>query len=64
VFELYKRSLRDDFQVLFRPYQLVDLAIKVVGLGSVGTRCAVALLMAKENDALIFADQRGTSINP
>lgn len=54
VFELYQRSLRDDLQVLFGPYQLVDLAIKVVGLGSVGTRCAVALLMASENDALIL----------
>jgi uncharacterized protein (DUF2252 family) len=54
VFERYQHSLRDDVQVLFGPYQLVDLAIKVVGLGSVGTRCAVALLMARENDALIL----------
>ncbi len=54
VFERYKRSLRDDLQVLFGAYELKDLAIKVVGLGSVGTRCAVALMMANDEDALIL----------
>jgi uncharacterized protein (DUF2252 family) len=54
VFERYKRSLRDDLQVLFGAYRLIDLAIKVVGTGSVGTRCAAALLMAGDNDALIL----------
>jgi uncharacterized protein (DUF2252 family) len=54
VFERYKRTLRDDLQVLFGAYELKDLAIKVVGLGSVGTRCAVALLMANDEDALIL----------
>jgi uncharacterized protein (DUF2252 family) len=54
VFTSYRSSIRDDIQVLFESYELVDLAIKVVGLGSVGTRCAVALMMAKENDALIL----------
>jgi uncharacterized protein (DUF2252 family) len=54
VFERYKRSLRDDLQVLFGAYELTDLAIKVVGIGSVGTRCAVALLKASADDALIL----------
>jgi uncharacterized protein (DUF2252 family) len=54
VFVRYKRSLRDDIQVLFGAYELVDLAIKVVGLGSVGTRCAAALLVAGDSDALIL----------
>jgi uncharacterized protein (DUF2252 family) len=54
VFARYKRSLRDDLQLLFGAYELKDLAIKVVGLGSVGTRCAVALLMANDEDALIL----------
>jgi uncharacterized protein (DUF2252 family) len=40
--------------VLFDAYELVDMAVKVVGIGSVGTRCAVALLMAHENDGLIL----------
>ncbi len=54
VFARYRLSLRDDLQVLFNSYKLTDLAVKVVGLGSVGTRCAVALLMANANDALIL----------
>jgi uncharacterized protein (DUF2252 family) len=54
VFARYKATLRDDIQVLFGSYELMDLAIKVVGLGSVGTRCAVALLMANNSDALIL----------
>jgi uncharacterized protein (DUF2252 family) len=54
VFQRYKSTLRDDLQVLFGAYELTDLAIKVVGLGSVGTRCAVALLMANDEDALIL----------
>ena len=50
----YRTSLRDDTAVLFDAYELVDMAVKVVGIGSVGTRCAVALLMAHENDGLIL----------
>jgi uncharacterized protein (DUF2252 family) len=33
---------------------MVDIARKVVGVGSVGTRCAVALLMAAEDDPLFL----------
>jgi len=50
----YRESLREDLAVLLDNYELVDMAVKVVGIGSVGTRCAVALLMAHENDALIL----------
>jgi len=50
----YRASLRDDVRVLFDRYHLVDLAMKVVGVGSVGTRCAVALFMAGEADPLFL----------
>lgn len=50
----YRASLREDVRVLFDRYELVDLAMKVVGVGSVGTRCAVALFMAGEKDALFL----------
>lgn len=50
----YRESLREDVRVLFDRYKLVDLAMKVVGVGSVGTRCAVALFMAGEEDALFL----------
>ena len=35
-------------------YRILDVARKVVGVGSVGTRCAVALLMAGEHDPLLL----------
>jgi uncharacterized protein (DUF2252 family) len=50
----YRASLREDVRVLFDRYKLVDIAMKVVGVGSVGTRCAVALFMAGEDDALFL----------
>ena len=42
----YKNSLQLDRQKLFERYRLQDSAIKVVGVGSVGTRCYLALLLA------------------
>jgi uncharacterized protein (DUF2252 family) len=35
-------------------YNLVDAAIKVVGVGSVGRRCWIALLMSQSNDPLFL----------
>jgi uncharacterized protein DUF2252 len=37
----YRNSLPDDRRVLFDRFQLCDMAVKVVGVGSVGTACAV-----------------------
>ncbi len=51
---LYRGSLTDDHRALFDRYQLVDIAMKVVGVGSVGTRCAVALFMAGDADPLFL----------
>ena len=39
----YRESLPADRRVLFDRYRLCDLAVKVVGVGSVGTRCLVGL---------------------
>jgi hypothetical protein len=50
----YRETLPDDRRTLLGRYRLVDLAMKVVGVGSVGTRCAVLLLMAGDDDALIL----------
>jgi uncharacterized protein (DUF2252 family) len=54
VFLRYRESLPDDRRVLLERYALKDKAIKVVGVGSVGTVCSVALLMAGENDPLFL----------
>jgi len=50
-FERYLASLADDKQHLLRGYRLVGVARKVVGVGSVGTRCWILLLVG-ENDSL------------
>ena len=42
----YRSTLTEDRRVLFDRYHLVDVAIKVVGIGSVGTLCMVALMMS------------------
>jgi uncharacterized protein (DUF2252 family) len=50
----YRESLQDDRRTLLSRYHVVDLAMKVVGVGSVGTRCAILLLMAGDEDALLL----------
>ncbi|MBV8344467.1 MAG: DUF2252 domain-containing protein [Candidatus Eremiobacteraeota bacterium] len=53
-FERYRRSLPVDRQRLFERYAFQDIAAKVVGIGSVGTRCAMALFLADEIDPLFL----------
>src|SRR5262249_45481432 len=45
VFHAYRKSLADDRCMLLNRYRLVDIAIKVVGVGSVGRSCWIALMM-------------------
>ena len=42
----YRDTLADDRRALLDRYELVDLAVKVVGIGSVGTLCMIALLIS------------------
>jgi len=53
-FEAYKATLSDDRRALLQRFDLVDVAMKVVGVGSVGTRCGILLLMAGDDDPLIL----------
>jgi uncharacterized protein (DUF2252 family) len=50
----YRLSLSDDRRVLFDRYSLQDVAVKVVGIGSVGTRCLVALFSSADNHSLLL----------
>jgi len=53
-FESYRETLNDDHKILLDHYEIQDLAVKVVGVGSVGTRCAILLLMADNDDPLFL----------
>ncbi len=70
--ERYGRSLQTDRRHLLRQYAVVDMARKVVGVGSVGMRCWVVLLLgrdgqdplilqAKEADESVLAAHAGAS---
>ncbi len=50
----YRKSLPQHLRMLFDRFRLFDLAIKVVGVGSVGTYCAVALFMAADDDPIFL----------
>ena len=50
----YRESLPEHVRILFDRFYLFDLAIKVVGVGSVGTMCAVGLFMAADDDPLFL----------
>lgn len=53
--ELYRRSLSPERRYLFDQYRIVDAARRVVGVGSVGTRCFIVLLLGRDdNDPLIL----------
>ncbi len=64
----YRRTLLSDRRVLFSGYRVVDVARKVVGVGSVGTRCWVVLLMADkdESDVLMlqFKEAQASALEP
>ncbi|MGW1805219.1 DUF2252 domain-containing protein [Streptomyces sp. NPDC002078] len=48
--ESYARTLPADRRHLLRHYRLVDMARKVVGVGGVGTRCWILLLLGRDDD--------------
>ena len=62
----YRATLPADRRALLARFQLIDVAIKVVGVGSVGTRCAVVLLMAGDDDSLFlqFKEARRSVLEP
>jgi uncharacterized protein (DUF2252 family) len=50
----YRSSLQDDRKTLLDRFRLMDMSLKVVGVGSVGTLCAIALMVAAKNDLLFL----------
>jgi|FEC22Drversion2_1045045.scaffolds.fasta_scaffold00379_3 uncharacterized protein (DUF2252 family) len=50
----YRETLSDDRKALLDRYRLVDVAIKVVGVGSVGRYCSIGLFMSSSNQPLFL----------
>ncbi len=50
----YQRSLSSDRRHLLQTYEYQGLARKVVGVGSVGTRCWVAVMVGRDLDDPLF----------
>ncbi len=53
-YESYKGTLGDDRRVVLDRFQPVDVAQKVVGVGSVGTRCFIILLEGRDSGDPLF----------
>ena len=54
VLEQYTACLQGDRRRLLESYRFVDLARKVVGVGSVGTRCWIVLLVGRDESDPLF----------
>ncbi|WP_420111088.1 DUF2252 domain-containing protein [Pseudactinotalea sp.] len=54
LFESYRRTVREDIAFLLGQYQLIDVALRVVGVGSVGTRCYLIALQGPSGEMLFL----------
>ncbi len=50
----YRRTLQADRRVLLEQYDFTDMARKVVGVGSVGTRCWIILMLGRDESDPLF----------
>jgi hypothetical protein len=62
VFAAYRKGLNPDRQRLLDRFTMKDLALKAVGVGSVGTFCCVALVHDRRQRALVLAGQTSAAI--
>ncbi len=61
LFRQYRRSLAPERRVLIDRYRFVDIAHKVVGVGSVGTRCWVLYFEGPGGDPLFLQAKEATA---
>jgi uncharacterized protein (DUF2252 family) len=50
----YRRTLETDRRYLLEQFEFCDMARKVVGVGSVGTRCWIVLMLGRDRDDPLF----------
>jgi len=64
--DTYLRSLLPDRRLLVEKHRLLDVALKVVGVGSVGTRCYVALFAGPAGGPLVLQvkEARSSVLHP
>lgn len=64
--EDYRLTLSEERRVLFDRYRFEDAALKVVGIGSIGTRCLIGLFFSEENYPLMlqFKEARRSVLEP
>ncbi|HWY24294.1 MAG TPA: DUF2252 domain-containing protein [Nevskia sp.] len=65
-FGRYRHSLLPARRLLLDRYRIVDVALKVVGIGSVGTECGIVLLMSGNGDSLFlqYKEARASVLEP
>ncbi len=63
ILESYKRTLQEDRRHLLERYRFVDVARKVVGVGSVGTRAYVVLLEGRGEDDPLFLQVKEAGVS-
>lgn len=54
LFERYRRTVSPDIAQLLSQFHLTDVAMRVVGVGSVGTRCYIMILTGPKQESLVL----------
>jgi uncharacterized protein (DUF2252 family) len=54
VMQEYRKTLSDERRTLLDRYRAVDVAYKVVGVGSVGLRCSILLMLDSDEQSLVL----------
>ena len=54
IFRNYRRTLQQDRRHILEQFRTVDMARKVVGVGSVGTRCWIMLMLGRDGTDPLF----------
>jgi len=59
----YRRTLQSDRRVLLEQYAFTDMARKVVGVGSVGTRCWIILMLGRDESDPLFLQVKEAQVS-
>ena len=60
-FRAYRATLQDDRRHLLERFEVVDVARKVVGVGSVGTQAFIVLLQGRDQQDPLFLQVKGAT---